>query len=376
MKKITIIFIILVIPLFSYSQKNSFTIPKTQEGINQLKKKYRKKPDNLVAIGRYLFKENNFDEADSFAKLSIQAAKEEYKPALELLNDIKEKRLEIAGRDYILSNNFEKAIEAWRLLPLNKMEKENIEDYATAYYFLGDHEKGLKIAKEGLLLHHDSPDLLRTAMMCCVEVGKYEEAIQYGNIILYGTITDIYYDSDYYYLGKAFSGLKQYDNAIRHYKHATEISGDKCLIGQDMIKKEIANTYSSLGLQYINQAEALEGYKQIELYQKADSVYSDLIMVYPNSKEYATFMRARVNVYMDENSEKGLALPHYLNLIEIISSKSVINSKEKSMILEAYKYLISYYNNIKKDINTAKEYSKKLIELDPDNSIANKIIKL
>ena len=126
----------------------------------------------------------------------------------------------------------------------------------------------------------------------------------------------------------------------------------------------------------MEQAQAAEGSTQTQAYRKADALYAELIVLSPESIENATFMRARINAYLDPNLTDGLALPFYQKIIELITPHTKKDASDKAMLSEALRYMISYYTNIKNDPSTAKDYALKLYDLDPDNDLAQTLLGL
>ena len=107
----------------------------------------------------------------------------------------------------------------------------------------------------------------------------------------------------------------------------------------------------------------------------ADKTYQDLENKFEDATEYATFMRARVNSYMDPDQKQGLAKPFYEKLDQLIGGKENKDATDKARLTESYRYLISYYFVIQDNKETAKQYAQKLLEMDPDNEIAKQVME-
>ncbi len=105
-----------------------------------------------------------------------------------------------------------------------------------------------------------------------------------------------------------------------------------------------------------------------ENYLKADSVFAMYEKKYPH-QIYGYLWRARCNALIDTTMEKGLAVPHYKNLVQVGQKDSI---KNKSTLLRAYGYLGTYEANITKDYPASLGYFNKMLELDPDNTDASK----
>ncbi len=103
-------------------------------------------------------------------------------------------------------------------------------------------------------------------------------------------------------------------------------------------------------------------------YLKADSVFAIYAEKYPDHI-HGYLWRARSNAAIDTNMEKGLAVPYYVKLIELISGDT---AKNKQLLMRAYEYLGAYEANTTKNYTASLDYYDKVLELDPDNSDALK----
>ncbi|MBR4729496.1 MAG: PEGA domain-containing protein, partial [Prevotella sp.] len=279
---------------------------------NQLAKKYKRNPEALVKTGRLFFEQGNIIEARRFGNLADEASKHKYAPAFILLGDIeayanegskaigyynqatycdpkdpigyykfamvyrkispkgavqkladlKAQRPDIevdalSGHIYYLSNEFEKAREAYGKVPVGKMEKNDIVEYAMASYFLGKHAEGLERVKAGLTKEPRNAAMNRLAMFFNTELGNFDEAVQYGDALFNKSDSAKFSYLDYAYLGNAFNGLKQADKAIEQYKLALQCEIDNKARRADVIK-QLANAYAEKK-DYIN---AIERYKE------------------------------------------------------------------------------------------------------------------
>lgn len=105
-----------------------------------------------------------------------------------------------------------------------------------------------------------------------------------------------------------------------------------------------------------------------EKYGQADSVFGIYASKYPD-QIYGYLWQARCSALLDSNMEKGLAIPHYKNLVQIASKDSI---KNKSTLLSAYGYLGSYEANTTRNFPESLYYFNKILELEPENKDALK----
>lgn len=117
----------------------------------------------------------------------------------------------------------------------------------------------------------------------------------------------------------------------------------------------------------------LTAYKAQDFMQ-ADSAFTIYTTMYPE-QGYGYYWRARSNAAIDTAMEQGLAVPHYLQLIEKINKDSM-SASDKKWLTEAYAYLASYETNTEKDYPEAVTYFEKLLEVDPANDQARKYIEI
>lgn len=73
----------------------------------------------------------------------------------------------------------------------------------------------------------------------------------------------------------------------------------------------------------------------------------------------------------DSTNSQGLAVEAYKILAD--KARQIDSVKFKSQVVESYYYLIPYYNDIKKDRETALLYANKFVEFDPANTEAVRI---
>jgi predicted Zn-dependent protease len=112
-------------------------------------------------------------------------------------------------------------------------------------------------------------------------------------------------------------------------------------------------------------------YASAKQYPQADSVFG---IINTAKADYAPayIARAKVNVALDPDANKGLAKPYYEKYIELGNADP---SKYKAGMVEAYDYL-GAYNAHKNDKAGAKENFEKALALDPADDFASKSLKI
>jgi tetratricopeptide (TPR) repeat protein len=109
-------------------------------------------------------------------------------------------------------------------------------------------------------------------------------------------------------------------------------------------------------------------------YKTADSIFCGVYeSKYPN-EIFGYLWCARSKQAQDDSlNSQGLAVDAYEKLAQFGRS-SPDSAKFKTQIVGAYFYLASYYNDIKKDKQKAIGYMRKVLEVDPTNTVAGGII--
>ena len=310
----------------------------------------------------------------------------------------------LAGRIYYNANDFDKALSYYDKADRTKMEDRDLSDYAMAAYFKQQNQKSLDIAKYGLTRKPRHAAFNRLAFFNSTDLKKYDDALMYADALFNRSDSAKFSYYDYTYYGNAYNGAKMSDKAIEMYQKALQMEdmdnkdkragvikqlSDAYLEKEDFpnaikhyqdylsnIEKPSANDLAGLASLHMQHGSSLSANEQTEAYLRADAAYADLANKYENAIEYATFMRARVNSQMDPDQSKGLALPYYQKLADLIGPKAEKDNTDKARVNESYRYLIAYYLIQKDDKATAKQYAQKLIELDPESEIAKQVLDM
>ena len=309
----------------------------------------------------------------------------------------------IIGHINYISNNFDEAIQSFDKVPKDKLEKMDIIESAFSAYLTQKYDKGIEMAEFGLQKEPRNSTLNRLAMFCNTEKGNYDKALDYADRLFNKSDSANISYMDYVYFGNALNGLKKHDEAINMFKKALEQEFDnkdkragviKTLsdaykgvedypnaikyYGQflEEVSKAAASDYHGYAQLHVKHANASEEPAKTELFKKADAIYGDMASKYSDIDDFIAFQRARIGMYMDPESKQELAKPHYEKIIEVLGAKDELDASEKSRIIEAYRYLISYYLITKDDKVKAKEFAGKLQLIDPDNETAKQVLEL
>ncbi len=195
---------------------------------------------------------------------------------------------------------------------------------------------------------------------------------------------------DYETMGEIYDLLNKPDSAVPYYVKAGSLEKDsiqrrvfaKKLAGLYKKQKDYSNQALWLGVYYEGNAKATNldlfnwglAFYMAKEYPMADSVFGLYETKYPD-QDFGYYWRARSDVAIDTAMQTGMAIPHYLKLIDI-AEKDTANKTNRKHLIESYGYIAAYKANSQKDYAGAIEYFGKLLELDPVNPDARRYIEI
>lgn len=180
-------------------------------------------------------------------------------------------------------------------------------------------------------------------------------------------------DSAIYYYEKALAMTKDTAQLLTYYKKFAEVakaSKDNAAEAKWLGKYYRANL-SATNVDLFNWGIA--AFKGGD-FAVADTVFTTYEQKYPE-QSFGYYWAARVNAAIDSNMEQGLAIPHYLHLVELIKNDTT-NAVSRKYLIEAYGYVAAYEANTKKDYANSVEYFEKLLSIDPNNEDAKKYVEV
>lgn len=195
---------------------------------------------------------------------------------------------------------------------------------------------------------------------------------------------------DYSTMGEIYEELGQPDSAAVYFAKAS--GGEKDSAQQKAIAKQLAGLYKKqkdyskqalwLGRYYTGSAGVtnldlfnwgLAHYMARE-YSAADSVFGLYETKYPE-QDFGYYWRARSDAAIDTAMANGMAIPHYLKLIEI-DGKDTVNKTNRKHLIEAYGYIAAYKANTEKDYAGAIDYFDRLLVMEPGNPDALRYVAI
>ncbi|MDR0680311.1 MAG: tetratricopeptide repeat protein [Dysgonamonadaceae bacterium] len=251
-----------------------------------------------------------------------------------------------AYNNFKLENNALALAEMAKFLQDNPVDKHIYLDYIT-YGRLLIKEKQAEIAVDAFLkaaaLDPKKPEVYKELANAYETAHNYLDAIQQYEKYFEVETTPVVYD--YFYYGQAnYSAASKYIDA--EYLE-TPVAPEQKEIDDAAFKSYI---------------------------EKGNNAFSEVISRSPES--YLGYLwRARLNSFIDVKEQKakgsamqGAAKPYYEEALQVMLAANQ-DGKRNNEIIEAYRYLASYYLLLDDKIN-AGDYFKKILEVEPDNAIA------
>jgi hypothetical protein len=272
--------------------------------------------------------------------------------------------------------------------------------YADFLILAKDYKTLEKEAQEMAKSGDTNPRIYRYLGYAAFENGNYPASIEAINNWMSKADKSRIIPYDYAYLAKAQLKSGDVENGLKNLQQAVSMDSTTSVEGLSTIAKELydakkydlaAQVYdvsllsadaplvdyywqgNSYYWDYVTKYNAKANPSK-DLLVKADSAYSRLLQRSPTT-EIALLSRARVAKLMDDdNQSQALATQPYEQFVELVTvTKPEKAEKSKTYLVEAYYYLGVAAS--KKDPNKAKEYFKKVMELDPTNANAQQALK-
>ncbi|MBC8035269.1 MAG: tetratricopeptide repeat protein [Chitinophagaceae bacterium] len=255
------------------------------------------------------------------------------------------------------------------------------------------YEEAIKSANTFIRKHGENaePRLYKLIAYSYKEMNDPDSAATYMNRYFSREADSNYVIKDYEVMGEIYTSLEgQQDSAVFYYGKASLLAANDTI--RSGYYKKLADLYKGVK-DYKKQAEWLGKYYAIspgnsnvdlfnwgvahymaKEYETADSVFGVYEEKYPDQR-FGYYWRARSNAALDSTMEKGLAIPHYENVIRI-SEQDTTDDVNRKRLIEAYGYMAAFKANTEKDVPAAIAYFEKLVAIDPTNSDAKRYIEI
>jgi tetratricopeptide (TPR) repeat protein len=247
------------------------------------------------------------------------------------------------------------------------------------------YKESIEQGKEALKCPVVNPYTYRYLAYSMYETADYPGGIENIDNFFAKAPADKLIPLDYEYRGKLLSKTGKDSLAILDFKKAMEMDPEKADLNDD-----IANSYIKMK----KYPEAIEAYKtkmakntkpsandefgimRAYYYSKdfinADTAAAHIIKIQPDLL-LGHYWRAKINSQMDPKNEKWQAKEYYELYISKVKPEE--KEKEKKNLIEAYNYMAAYYaDKARNDCPNVKMYMQKILELDPANAQAKKVV--
>ena len=291
------------------------------------------------------------------------------------------------------------------------------ERYAQLLYFTDQYAESLERIDYVLNLDPSNAVMLRLKGYNNFKLENYELAVeQLNSFVQNNPIENIIY-LDYIMLGRAQVKTKQSEDAISTLLKAAEKDSSKSEVFKELVNAyELANNYSEAIKMYEKFFETeptpvvidFFNYGQTNFYAAAQYTTPEVLNATLTPEEQATndaalqsyidkgngayaevisrspesflgyYHKARLNSLLDAVEQartgktSGNAKLYYEEAIQIMLEKYDAGTRNREL-LEAYRYLASYYY-VLGDKDNASGYYKKMLEIDPDNEGAKQVL--
>ena len=278
-----------------------------------------------------------------------------------------------------------------KYIALSDHKIENDYDYTDILYLTKNYTQAIELAKK--LIETDKKEtparIYKLIGYSYHENNDHSKAFDYMYQYFDAAPDSILIAKDFILLADLYAERQKIDTAMFFYKVGTELEKDSASLTKyyrtlaDLAKqqKDYAERAIWLGKYYVSSQKSTNldlfnwglAWFQAGNYIKSDSVFAMYVDKYP-TQVFGYYWRGRSNAAIDSTMEQGLAIPHYLKVVEIGELDTTGNSKRQ--LIESYGYLAGYETNQNKNYSKAVEYFEKLLQLDPNNDQAKKYVQI
>lgn len=278
-----------------------------------------------------------------------------------------------------------------KYIALSDHRIENDYDYTDILYLTKNYKQAIELAKKLIEIDNDKVParIYKLIAYSYLETNDHLNAFNYIHRYFDVAPDSILIARDFILLGDLYTEKQHNDSAMFFYKVGAALERDSSLLVKyykmiaDLAKeqKDYSGTATWLGKYYLINEKSTNvdlfnwglAWFQAGNFEKADSVFAMYAEKYPD-QVFGYYWRGRSNAAIDTTMEQGLAIPHYLKVVEIGEEDTTGNSKRQ--LIESYGYLAGFEANQNKNYGKAIEYFEKLLQLDPDNEAASKYVQI
>lgn len=291
-----------------------------------------------------------------------------------------------AGHSFYTANKFDKAFENYAKCQIGQLDEGKLVEYLVSAVQLNKYGEALNIANFGGNKFSKNATFAQLGLWSAVENKKFDEAL---------TIAQRFFAmegeknaTDYTYYGKAFLGAEKYADAIAQFNKALEVSPEAteplAKLSETYRKMGNEDTALSYSEQYMNKnknaspsdyvslaqiytQKADKGIDPAANYAKALGVYDKMAEKFPVIASWANMIAAGI---ADKSGDTDLGAAYNQKIVDELFTKADRDADETGYLTQALRLLGFHYWSDKNDLEAAKPYYEKLIQLDPTDKNA------
>ena len=291
-----------------------------------------------------------------------------------------------AGSSFFSGNKFDKAFENYAKCDINSLDEGNMVKYLISAVQLRKYAEAYNIATAGMNKFPKNVTLNQLGLWSAVETEKFDDAINIAQKFL--ALEGDKNATDYTYYGKALFGAKRYEDAIKQFEeamnadekvveplqrisecYAAKGDADKALEYSEKYMQKNPNAtpsdYAKMAQIYVAKAE--QGVDKAANFKKAIGIYDKMAEKYPSIASWAHMIAAGV---ADKSGDTALGASYNEKIVSALWNKADRDADETSYLTQALRLLGFYYWSDKNDLESAKPYYEKLIQLEPNDKNA------
>ena len=289
---------------------------------------------------------------------------------------------------FYTGQKYDKAVEYFNKCDINTLSEYYLFEYAVSAYMNNNKDKSFEVAQFGINKYPSDISFYRVSMWDAVDLQKYDEALKNAKLVIEND-TVKKSARDYTYYGLALKGATQYDAAVEAFKKAFELNNkdfkpyqyisevytaagkeDEALEWSQKYMDNSENTtpsdFAKLANIYIQKVKKND-HKQAN-FDKAIAIYENMAKKWPSLQNWA-YLQAGIQGTSCGFDDKGAE--YLLKIINNLEpNKDNLSADDKGTLISALQNIGYYYWGTKNNLEEAKPYYQKLLELSPDDKNA------
>lgn len=298
-----------------------------------------------------------------------------------------------AGHSYYTMGNYAKAMEHFLQSNPETLSEDLLVEYAITAINTNKYADGLRVSETGLRKNPESMNFVRLALINAINSEKFDKALSFSNTLMQSSVEKT--SSDYTYYGRALAGMQQYQEAVAQFEKSLSMDAENHMPLRYLSEAYTAMGNEDKGLEYMQQyldkdesARPSDYNRLANIYiqkvkkgedkeanlDKAFGVFDIIAQKYPNLTSYCLLQQGNA-AYTNEFDDKALA--KYTKLIELVENMgSSASEDDRDYVRQAYRNAGLIYWSAKDDLESAKPFFEKLIQIDPTDRYARQALGL